>query len=107
MENKPLLNWKVILLGFLAGSLLSAPFALNTGSFIEWPIFVFGLFVALYVIIPSKEEEYMPIISILSMVMGFIISIVLSSKYSLYLPLVAGVAVAVIILKLLLKFQRS
>ena len=77
-EKKSLLNAKALLMGFISGSLLSAPFILAADVLLKMGVVVYGLLVLLDVLIPSREQDYSPAISIMAAVAGFVLSFVFS-----------------------------
>lgn len=92
-EKKSLINIKAMLVGFVSGGLLSAPFSLNADILLKLGVFVYGILALLDTFIPSKEEEYAPVISIIGVFLGFAVSFIfpLNGLYILFVILVASV----------------
>lgn len=90
--EKPLLNARSMLKGFLAGGMFAGFFVLEADIFLKIIVFIYGIFVIADDLLPSREEEDYPLLSLIALVVGFIAGLLATSFSGIYTLLIIIIA---------------
>ena len=98
--DKPLMNKEAILKGFLSGTLFAGFFILEGSVIIKSIVFIYGFLVILDDLLPSREINDYPILSLICLVIGFVLAFPIAGIFGLYMPIIILATTVLYIIKI-------